>query len=428
MTPKFLVCAALFAFIMMAVGCASVAPSSQVLRAQIDETRRLGHTSQALYQVEALAQRDGWSDDLAYIGGALLEDMGDLEGSLALWARIESPDAARLRDIARLQVRTGRWTVARETYDALTAQEPSNAWAQLQSGILYIATAPERARAALRNAGRVSLYADQANALLAALDEREDDGTVSRLMRVGLVLVEQGGWAFAEMCFAEAAALDAPYPEALAALGFTRVMQGKDGAEALLDAIALAPDNPRVRYFQGIAARVEGDWSGALDALSQAVGLEPNNAALYAEVAQTYRAARDLEAAERWFLQAVDVSGDAVRYREILALFYADEAENLTTSGVQALQDLLGVLPPSADAQAGYGWAMYLAGDVDLGRDLIARALAVEPDNPRALYYQARILIDEGNTAEAASLLRRVELGDSAFSARAAALLEGMDE
>jgi len=91
------------------------------------------------------------------------------------------------------------------------------------------------------------------------------------------------------------------------------------------------------------------------------------------------------------------------------------------------LEALLGALPPSADAQAGYGWAMYLAGDRELGQDMIERVLTIEPGNPRALYYRARILIDVGDTEEAIELLERLVGGSSTFAARAAALLEGLN-
>jgi tetratricopeptide (TPR) repeat protein len=415
-----LLCAAL-------VGCAPSPASSQLLREQIDEYRRLGRPVQALYGVEALAQREGWSDDLAFVSGSLRADLGDLDGALAAWSRIAVPDEARLREIARAQLQRERWSEARETLGRLLMAASEDGWAALNYGILHTAADPATARAALDIAARDPLYRDQANGIIVLLDEGADADATLRMMRLGLAFVEQQEWAYAEVSFAQAAALDAPYPEALAALGFARVAQGKAGGDELLAAVALAPNDARVRYFQGIAARAQGDLPGALDALGRAVALEPQNPALYVELAQTYRASRDLEQAERWLLLAVNVAVEDARYREALALFYADEAENLTTSGVDALEALLGALPPSADAQAGYGWAMYLAGDRELGQDMIERVLTIEPGNPRALYYRARILIDVGDTEEAIELLERLVGGSSTFAARAAALLEGLN-
>ncbi len=409
------------------LGCAASPNDSQFLREQIDENRRLGRPVQALYGVEALARRDGWSDDLAFVAGSLRAALGDLEGALAFWLRIAQPDETRLREISRAQIALEHWAEARETLLQLVEVSPDDAWASLQLAILLAPHDVTRARSAAGIAARVPLYRDQADAILAVFDADGSVDAVLRMMRLGLLFVEQQEWAYAEVSFAQAAALEAPFPEALAALGFARVMQGKEGSSEILTAAALAPNDAQVRYFQAVAARAVGDSAGAVDALALAIALEPDNPALYVEVAQTFRVLRDLEAAERWLLMAVDVSGGDVRYREALALFYADEAENLTTSGVGALEGLLGALPPSVDAQAGYGWAMYLAGDPTLGSDLIARALIVEPDNPRALYYQARILIDMGENADARVLLLRVAGGNSSFAARAAALLEGLD-
>lgn len=417
--PFLLICAAL-------VGCAPSPISSQLLREQIDENWRLGRPVQALYGVEALAHRDGWSDDLAFVAGSLRADLGDLDGALAAWSRIDSPDALRLREIARAQIQGERWTDARETLRLLLTVAPQDSWAALQYGILNSVADLAIARAALDVAALEPVYRDQANTLLALLESEGGADTTLRLMRLGLAFVEQQEWAYAELSFGQASALGDPYPEALAALGFARVAQGKEGGGEVLRAVALAPNDPRVRYFQGITARAQGDLPEALDALGRAVALDPQNPALYVELGQAYRAARDLEQAERWLLLAVSVAGDDTRYREVLALFYADEAENLTSSGVDALEELLGALPPSADAQAGYGWAMYLAGDRELGLDLIERVLAVEPENPRALYYRARILIENGDNQGASELLRRLVGGSSAFAARAAALLEGL--
>jgi tetratricopeptide (TPR) repeat protein len=412
---------------LLLAGCVASPADSQPMRGMVDEYRRAGRPVQALYVVEALARLDGWTNDLAYLAGDLYFDLGDLPSAVASWERITDPDAARLRDIARAQLTLERWSAARETLRRLVMRDSDDAWANMQLGMLELLWEPHRAGEHFGAAAVDSAYRERSMALVTLLSAVATEAPESRTLRLGLLLAEHREWALAEAVLTEAVQLAPPFPEALAALGFARVMRGRDGSRELLAAVALAPRDVRVRYFQGVAARVLGDYAGAADALAQAIALEPENPALYAELGQTYRAARDLQQAERWLQRAIDVSNDDTRYRELLATFYADEAENLTMDGVSALQDLMDSVPPSADTQAGYGWVLYLMGDSALGRDMVARALVVDPANPRARYYQARILLDDGQTVEAVSILRDLANTPSQFAELAAITLQGLN-
>lgn len=363
---------------------------------------------QALYAIEAGETQTGLD------AGSLRYRLGDISGAVAAWERVTQPDAALLSDLARGQMALGRWDDAQTTLRSLVALEPTQAWAQAQLGMLLASYQPDVARAAFAAVGQEPIYADLAAALESALTLYADDPLLS--MRLGTVLADNGEWAFAELAFSRAARDLEPFPEALVYQGLAREMQGKAGGAWVTRAVALAPEDARVRYLQGVYLRAAGDPLAAVDALAQAITIESQNPLLYAELGSAYRDLRDLEQAERWLQAALAVSGNAPRYRELLALFYADEAENLTTSGVAGLEAELSILSGNADLQAGYGWALFVAGETERGSALIAAALAAEPDNPRALYYQARVYIENGEIAQALPLLEQVAAGESPFA------------
>ena len=96
-------------------------------------------------------------------------------------------------------------------------------------------------------------------------------------------------------------------PLALAYGGLARDMQGKDGAPQIDAAVTVAPDDPQVRFLQGLHLRLAYDNAGSLDAMVQAVALDPENPALYAELGKAYQLTGDLTAAERWLKFAVSL-------------------------------------------------------------------------------------------------------------------------
>jgi tetratricopeptide (TPR) repeat protein len=370
---------------------------------------------QALYAIEA------GETQTALDVGSLRFRLGDISGAVATWERVAQPDAALLTELTRAQLLLNRWDDAHTTLTALVALQADHAWANLQLGMIAAPHDPASAVAALTLAAQEPIYAELATALQTTLATYADDPLLP--MRVGKVLADNGEWAFAELAFERAARDLEPFPEALVYQGLAREMQGKSGGALVTRAVALAPDDARVRYLQGVYLRAAADPLAAVDALAQAVTLQSQNPLYYAELGGAYRDLRDLEQAERWLQAALAVSGNAPRYRELLALFYADEAENLTTSGVAELEAELGILSGNADLQAGYGWALFVAGETERGATLIAAALAAEPDNPRALYYQARVYIENGEVAQALPLLEQVAAGESPFALLARTLL-----
>lgn len=408
------------------VACAPAEPQTPAFdpTTAIDEARQHGQPLQALYLLEAQASASGWTPALARQAGDLWQLAGDPGRALDFWQLAATDDRSNLALLRRLAlgyIELQRWAEAADTLEQLAALAPDDAWTQLQLGLIRAAFDADAARLHLRAALAEPAYQPVALALLNAL---RDGDSLPDGMAAGLMLASLEQWPYAELAFRHAAVIAAPYPQALAYTALARDRQGKAATAWMDEALQLAPDDAPVRYLQGLHLRAVGDYPGSLDALAQAVALDPENPAYQAELASAYRLLGDLRYAEYWLESAVRVSNQDPRFSELLALFYADEAENLTGEGIDALAQMAAALEESdADVQAGLGWALFAAGRHDEALAAFEAALALDAGNARALYYKGRALLETGDAEAAAPLLRQVSEGNSAFAAQAGALL-----
>ncbi len=302
-------------------------PQNLIVRppVEVSETRS-GRPLQALYQVEAQAARDGWTPDRLRLAGDLWREAGDLTRAVAYWERSSKAnpaDATLLRDRARAYLELARWADAADALDHLLSLLPDDsterAWAQFQLGSIRAATDPAQAADLLRAAQPT--YPAQVAVLLPALTSSTDP------TRVGIALMDLKLWAYAELAFSQAEG----DPLALAYGGWVRDVQNKDGTRWIDTAVALAPDSAQVRLLQGLHLRLVYDYAGSLDAIIQSTALDPENAALYAELGAAYRLTGDLPTAERWLQYAVSLDD---RLQPQLDAFYEGEITLLDNLGL----------------------------------------------------------------------------------------------
>ncbi len=275
---------------------------------------RAGRWMQALYHLEALAAREGWTSDRLRLAGDIWRQMGDPALAAAYWEAAANPGLARR--LAEVYLDLQRWSDAAAALETLLQTAPNDVWGHYHLGLLRAAFDPTAAADHLRRAGAAPVAAD----LLAALTTAAPDDAP---MAAGLTLAENDLWPYAELAFQHAANLQPPYPEALAYAGLSRDQQGKDGSKLIRQAAAAAPSSPVVRYLQGLHLRRVGDLAGSLEALQVAAALAPLNPAYAAEVGEAYRLLDDLGNAQIWLERAVTLAGADPRFRRLLDDFYA---------------------------------------------------------------------------------------------------------
>lgn len=383
-------------------------PAAPDLYRVLLSNRQKGRPLQALYDIDVLAAQSGWTPDLNRQAGDVWFELGDVTRALPYWqlAAASQPDTLLMRHLAEAYVDLQRWTDARDALTQYLQLDPNNLWAHYQLGLILAPIDPLTAQVHLAKVADVPPYDTTVQALSAVLKANPTDPLIS--MRVGFVLGDHDLWGYAEFAFSQAATIANPFPEALAYVGLSRDKQGKDGSVWVEQAVSLAPQNPRVLYVEGLHYRTQGAYDKSLYILQQAVILDPQNPAYNAELSTAYRLLGDLPQAEAWLKVAVVMSGNDPQFQKLLALFYADEAKNLTSDGIDVLKRAAAEMPNDPDVKASYGWALHQIGQTQDGLAAIDEALKIDPNNPRALFYKARILIDTNQKDQAIPLLQQV--------------------
>jgi tetratricopeptide (TPR) repeat protein len=389
--------------------------------------RQQGRPLQALYQVEVQAARDGWTPTLARTAGDLWRELGDMSNAVAYWEIAlagEQGNGNLMRQIAQTYIDLQRWAQAVDMLERLVQIVPDEAWGHYQLGLLRAPFDPTAAIEPLQQAVVSPSYNTVSYALLNVLQTNPVDSFTS--MRVGLVLMDYQLWSYAELAFSHAALLNEPYPEALAYTGLARDWQGKEGNAWVEQAIALAPANAQVRYVQGLHLRAIGDNGNSVNAFMLAVSLEPGNPAYCAELGIAYKLIDDLENAMLWLQQAVILSNSAPEFQRLLVLFYAEQAVALTALGFDVGGQLSSMDLGDADVLAELGWSLYNGGDLIGAQNQLNAALTIDPQNPRALYYRARILLDSNEILAAVPLLQLVVVSNSEFAVESQRILTSL--
>lgn len=272
---------------------------------------------QALYQLEALALEQGWTTSNLLLAGDLWLELGDVGRAVAYWEAALTPDAdaTLLRKLAEGYIQLQQWTEATIALNQLLDTAPSDAWAHYQLGLLQSYADLASAAVHLRAAARNPIYQPISEALL---NLAVDADLAVTALQSGLVLAANDLWPQAEAAFTYAAALGAPYPEALAYAGLSRDQQGKDGGDQIARAVALGPQIGLVRYLEGLHYRLNGDDAASIVALLLAVELEPQNPAYAAELGAAYQQSGDFPQAQFWLQQALTLSGGDPRFQDLL--------------------------------------------------------------------------------------------------------------
>ena len=398
--------------------------STLSVQSQAVETNRL---MPALFRVELQAARSGWTPALLQSAGDLWYEAGDLTRALPYWesAATSLPDdPLLLRHLAESYLLIQRWPDALDQLERLVIVDESDAWAHYHLGMLRAPFDPRTAAQHLQIAVRVPEYQAVAATLLEIIADGEYDPLIA--MPVGFAFAQAELWPFAELAFQHVAHTNPEYAEAYAYVALARDRQGKDGHDWITSALALGQQNDAVRFIQGLHLRERADYDASLDAFVLAVAMNPQNPAYYAELGTAYRLTGDMDNAERWLQVAVDVSNRDPRFQQLLALFYADEEYQLNDGGLALLEDLTAAMPDDMDVQAGFGWALYQAGDPEGALTQLDGVLERAPDHPRSLHYKATIWLETDHLDRAIPLFERVAALESPFQDEARRILEGL--
>ncbi|MEL6308965.1 MAG: tetratricopeptide repeat protein [Chloroflexota bacterium] len=393
------------------------------------ETEYRYHRSQdelmvALYHIEAEAERSGWTAEAHIRAGNLWRDIGNPDRALPHWeaANTTEPSANLLRQIATTYINRSEWHIAWQRIQSLLELAPNDTWALYHGGMILAPYDPVTAYGYL---GQVSGAGDEVQTAQQMLTVIADQTTSSDvILRIGGLLASAEEWSLAENAYQYAADFYYPFPEATAYVGLMRILQGKNGDASISEALFLNPNSALVNYVTGVYWRSAGEYAQSERALLTAIVLQPGNPTFFAELGNTYRAMGNPLEAETWLQTAVLISDNDPVIVNALNDFYIDSS---TLPQVQTLVQIEDGEPADlsdASVISANGWAVHLSGDSEAGLAQIEEALALEPDNPRAQFDKARILIALDRTEEAIPVLTNLAEGDSVLAPAAQQVLD----
>jgi len=182
---------------------------------------------------------------------------------------------------------------------------------------------------------------------------------------------------------------------ARAYLGYALFSMGRhDSArDTLREVTQLCPQNPLGYYFLGVLHRSEGYYSTALWDFKRSLRLDPSNAAVYAEIADTYSRLGQYVAAEEWYRAAPAVDPEEPGFSLLLAQFYLEVIPS-PREALTAATEAVRLAPDDPVALDLLGWAYLMAGDANTARIVLERTLTLDP-NLASVYYHLAVVYQE---------------------------------
>ncbi len=207
----------------------------------------------------------------------------------------------------------------------------------------------------------------------------------------GIALAQIQLWPLAIHALSVANELQPGDAETLAFLGYAQAEAGQPRPELFEQARHTDPKSALPLYFEGIYLRQQGELKAANDLFNQAVMLDPDNAAIYAELAGTLAEQGFPAAAEAGYKVAVELSKNDPQFRLLLARFYLSQNYRLNEAGIPLLREIIELDQNNAQAYELLGQMQFFAGAPDGGQAALRRALELNPNAISVRYYLARL-------------------------------------
>jgi tetratricopeptide (TPR) repeat protein len=382
-----------------------VGPQTAVYERLVQVSLDAEQYDQARVYLYALADLDGWTGARREQLAEILRNSGEsAQAAAVMYAALQgqSDDPVALRELAQQQIAQQEWDQAKATLGRLIALTPDDAEALYEMGVLV---APENRANAADYLARAALdpdWAARANTILSVLSAYDAYSLTDAHTHLGVALVELGEWPLAEGVLQMALDVNAVNPTARAYLGFVRDQQGRDGLPDIQSALAMSPNDPVIYYLLGVHWRRLSKHEEALADFRQAYWLDPDNPALAAEIGTSLQNLGNLAEAETWFQKAVDLAPSDIRWRKVMAAFYADTGFQLQERGLAYIEQIGQLDLSDPGVRASLGWAYFQTDDTQRAYEELSAAVGMDPSDVRSRYYFGVVLERRGDSQGAA--------------------------
>ncbi|MBN1219378.1 MAG: tetratricopeptide repeat protein [Anaerolineae bacterium] len=196
--------------------------------------------------------------------------------------------------------------------------------------------------------------------------------------------------------------------QALAFLGYSNTQVGRPALDLFEQAHQIDPSSALPLYFKGLYLRQQDALDAAVASFEQAITLDPQNAALYAEVAQTEAQRGSLSTAEIWYAAAIDVAEDELSFQILLLQLYANRNYRMSEAGIPLAKRIIELDDSHAEVYEMLGRMQFLTGAIEEGEQSLREALKLDPGLISAHYHLARLLESKGQNFAAREEYQRV--------------------
>jgi len=344
----------------------------------------------------------------------------------------EPTESPSTMETAQGLIEDGNLEQAAQLWSDALDEDPENAQAHYQLGLIQSITAPEQASENLSKAAELDLSLDrQASRVQDALRQGQVvDDTAYQVTLAGQALLSLEEWPLALAALSRAVIADPNYAEAWAYLGEARQHAGQeDPLDALQTAISLAPESYAANLLMSIYWKRNAQPNRALPYLQTAVKLDPNNQTLQEDLAHTLVQAGLVELGFDTLITLTDQFPERADAWIRLARLSIENSVQVEEVGLPAARQAVLLDPENAEATLLLGQAYLQSEQTILAERFFFKSIQQDPAMPDPHLYLAIIYLNQQNPQPAETHLREAlslaeELGQESTAAQARQLLQ----
>ena len=372
-----------------------------------------GDPAKAVLFLNRAASRNAISQTGWISLGLIYQKSGDLPSAMKAWEQA-LPLAEAYRYLAQDQRKLGNFTAAMASWRASLVNDPQNASALYQLGLLELTVAPKDALPTLMQAAQLDPALDTPVQILrSALNTAFlSDDRAYQFVISGRALGAAGNWDLAAEAFRNAITLRADYAEAWAWLGEAKQQQGENGSAEIEKALAINPDSAMLQSLYGLYLQRQKLPKAALAAFQKAATLEPEDAGWQMALGGAYEQAGDLVAALEHYQQATQLSPKDATVWRALAEFSLRDNVDPTGIGLPAARKLVELANNDWRSEDIAGQILLENGNTVGAEALLQKAVELDPTQAAPSLHLGLLYLQTGNRAAAYSYLNQAKTFD----------------
>jgi tetratricopeptide (TPR) repeat protein len=310
---------------------------------------------------------------------------------------------------AQFSIKIGHYADALNAWKSVLSKQPNNAEANYQLGLLLLLYSPSTAPPYFEQA--IFLEHPQIDKITQIRNSLRSTLFIQNLSQqaviIGQILAATDEWYYAIEKFNQAILLEPDYAEAFAFLGESQFHINEDGLTNLEKAISINPESFSANTFMGFYWQRKNQPELALPFFMKAVKINPKDANILIDQANTFAQLDMFEYAIASYQKATILDPGNFNAWIALAIFSIEQEIQVQSIGLPAAHRALLIDKENVIANTLIGQAYLYLNKPNLAIRFLASALSVDEDFPPALFQHALYLISISESEQAELILRQ---------------------